>query len=152
MAVCNADGRVDRCRHFLFIVVVRPHGFPCAVPLVCCPISARSFNMQCIYSVEWLGLCGIRQAERGRADRTFFIPDIDGRCRSVLAVVVSECVGRDIGNRCRSTSIPFIDWRWWRDGGESEIKSAACRLQRRLRVQERSRSQIKVMVLESSSC
>ena len=24
MAVCDADGRFDRCRHFLFIVVVRP--------------------------------------------------------------------------------------------------------------------------------
>ena len=24
MAVCDADGRIDRCRHFLFIVVVRP--------------------------------------------------------------------------------------------------------------------------------
>ena len=71
---------------------------------------------------------------------------------SLPAVVVLEGVGRDIVNRCRSMFIPFIDWRWWRDGGESEIKSAACRLQRRLRVQERSRSQIEVMVLQSSSC
>ena len=29
---------------------------------------------------------------------------------SLPAVVVSECVGRDTGNRCTSTSIPFIDW------------------------------------------
>ena len=66
-------------------------------------------------------------------------------CRSVL----EGTSGTDAG-RC---SFPLIiDWRWWRDGGESEIGNAASRLQRRLRVQERSRSQIKVMVLESSSC
>merc|ERR1711969_514848 len=50
MAVCDAGGRVDRCRHFLSIVVVRPTDPPAPSHWY----AARSLHDHCICNVHRL--------------------------------------------------------------------------------------------------